>query len=179
MHRFLSVRWSAKRIVPAIVPFEASQHASLAAALQQPEQAIFPFQAPEHASLALEQWLPTGQVCTFRDRVASAIFSPPRSLVAFQRELDQFNAISRMVSMRAAQVQGKHRKTMTAHVRLLAATVVLARRFRSIASLQNVHNHLERLAATTGGEFQAVGFIVKQKFDELSLKLRVAKHVDS
>ena len=148
------------------------------------EQAIVAFDGralvASQVPFAVETWLPPAYMGSFRDRVAASTWTPPRDVAGFRRELQDFNAMARMVSMRAATVTANRRKTktMTSHVRLLAATVVLAKRFRSIASMQKVHSHLEGLAAAEGGEFKAVAFVAKQKYDEVSLKLRVAERID-
>ena len=182
-----TARWVARRARVAPPEQEPEPEQAMVAVVADPpeEQAIVAFdggalvasQVP-FAVESLETWLPPAYMGSFRDRVAASTWTPPRDVAGFRRELQDFNAMARMVSMRAATVTANRRKTMTSHVCLLAATVVLAKRFRSIASMQKVHSHLEGLAAAEGGEFKAVAFVAKQKYDEVSLKLRVAERID-
>ena len=69
-------------------------------------------------------------------------------------------------------------KTVARHSRIMAAVLMISRKLRSVASLKRVHEHLQQSALTEGCDFKPVAFVVKQRYDGVSLRLNIAEAVN-
>ncbi len=102
-------------------------------------------------------------------------FDPKETAADYKTELDVFNKMSRVVSFSSvAETVGRDEKTVRKIFRLTAAIVVLSKRYRKLMAAQRVHHHLREVS---GGDFAALQFLLKDKFDELALRVRQLEDV--
>ena len=90
----------------------------------------------------------------------------------YKRELDLFINMTNHISATALQVHsgGSSRQTFSRKRRLMAACLVMFRRFRGISALKGIYYTLQ----ATCTDFRALHFLVKEKYDEMALRLRLA-----
>ena len=108
---------------------------------------------------------------------ASLAQEPDRGATGYERQLDLFNHMAHMVTKTsAAETANTSRRSVTRKTRLLAAIIILVRRFNNLMSLKTVHSYLCSVAGDEA--FEALAFIQKEKFDEVSFFLRVTESTD-
>ncbi len=85
-------------------------------------------------------------------------------------ELQVFNKMLRLVSSSAvADAVQKDERTVRKVFRLVSALAVLHGRYRKLFSIKRVHRHLQHVG---GASFRAMQFLVKEKFDIVTLRVR-------
>ena len=103
-------------------------------------------------------------------------FNPGESPENYKFELDVFNHMLNIVSFTSVgQSLGKDERTIRRTVRLMSALTVLHKRYRNICAVKRVHYHLQRIG---GDNFRPMQFLLKDKYDIVTLRVRQFERVD-
>ena len=102
-------------------------------------------------------------------------FDPSETAEAYKEELDTFVNMSQLVSLSAvANVVSRDERTVRRTARLIAATLVLAKKWRPLGCAKRLHHHLQRIG---GDRFVALQYLVKDKYDEVALPVKQLEEI--